>query len=130
VLKAVGRKSIFLPTPIPLTRLPNRLLLVERLTNALVRAKRRGTRLPLISYSTWTAQGPPTFNDSWAHRRGMSCCGGCAKRIAGLWSRGRTRLRSLGGDEFACWSRNLTETDDITAHRQRLQNCFQPTLPR
>lgn len=120
VLKQSRQEIDFLAHHDPLTRLPNRLLLVERLTNALVRAKRREQRLGLIFIDLDRFK---TVNDSLGHTAGDELLRVAGERMLGL-CREEDTLARLGGDEFVMLVENLTETDDITPIAQRLQNGF------
>ncbi|KAA0693955.1 EAL domain-containing protein [Halopseudomonas laoshanensis] len=120
VLKQSRQEIDFLAHHDPLTRLPNRLLLTERLTNALVRAKRREHRLGLIFIDLDRFK---TVNDSLGHTAGDELLRQAAKRMSRL-CREEDTLARLGGDEFVMLVENLAETDDITPIAQRLQRGF------
>tara|TARA_R110002051_G_scaffold17586_2_gene51279 strand:- start:136549 stop:138747 length:2199 start_codon:yes stop_codon:yes gene_type:complete len=120
VLKQSRQEIDFLAHHDPLTRLPNRLLLTERLTNALVRAKRREQRLGLIFIDLDRFK---TVNDSLGHAAGDELLRIAGERMLGL-CREEDTLARLGGDEFVILVENLAETDDITPIAQRLQRGF------
>ncbi|WP_022960963.1 putative bifunctional diguanylate cyclase/phosphodiesterase [Halopseudomonas pelagia] len=120
VLKQSRQEIDFLAHHDPLTRLPNRLLLTERLTNALVRAKRREQRLGLIFIDLDRFK---TVNDSLGHAAGDELLRIAGERMLGL-CREEDTLARLGGDEFVMLVENLAETDDITPIAQRLQRGF------
>ena len=81
----------------PLTGLPNRALLLDRLARALARARREGA-WPRSSSSTSTASRRSTTR--WAIRSATSCWARSASRIAAAVRASDTVAR-LGGDEFA-----------------------------
>lgn len=120
VLKQTRQEIDFLAHHDPLTRLPNRLLLNERLTNALIRAKRREQRLGLIFVDLDRFK---TVNDSLGHTAGDELLRLAAKRMLGL-CREEDTLARLGGDEFVVLVESLGETEDIMPIAQRLQRGF------
>lgn len=80
----------------PLTGLPNRLLLHDRMKNALAAAERRGTRAAVFCIDLDRFKA---INDTMGHAAGDSCLREIANRL-------RSRLRSIdtiariGGEEF------------------------------
>ena len=120
ILKQSRQEIDFLAHHDPLTRLPNRLLLIERLNNALTRAKRRDLRLGLIFIDLDRFK---TVNDSLGHTAGDELLRIAAERMSGL-CREEDTLARLGGDEFVMLVENLADTEDITPIAQRVQRCF------
>ncbi|HYJ74886.1 MAG TPA: EAL domain-containing protein [Kineosporiaceae bacterium] len=92
----------------PLTDLPNRLLLRDRLDRALSAAA-RGHSLPALLFID--LDGFKTVNDSAGHDAGDEVLVAVADRLVGALAPGDTLAR-LGGDEFAIL---LEETDPQTA---------------
>jgi diguanylate cyclase (GGDEF)-like protein/PAS domain S-box-containing protein len=94
----------------PLTGLPNRVLLHERLSHALLRGERR--RSP-VSVLFLDLDGFKTVNDSLGHTTGDRLLTAVAKRL-GTVIRPPDTVARLGGDEFAVL---LDETDAGAASR-------------
>lgn len=80
----------------PLTGLPNRLLLGDRLEGAIARARRRGT---LIAVMVLDLDGFKQINDTYGHHAGDEVLRVLAGRFAALL-RGSDTVGRLGGDEF------------------------------
>lgn len=104
----------------PLTRLPNRLLMVERLGNALARAKRSDRRLGLIFIDIDRFKA---VNDSMGHTAGDELLRVAAARISEL-CREQDTLARLGGDEFIMLVEDLEEAADLTPFALRIQRAF------
>ncbi|MEH6387944.1 putative bifunctional diguanylate cyclase/phosphodiesterase [Pseudomonas profundi] len=104
----------------PLTRLPNRLLMIERLGNALSRAKRNDNRLGLIFIDIDRFKA---INDSMGHTAGDELLRAAAERIAGL-CREQDTLARLSGDEFIMLVEDLAEAADLTPFALRVQRAF------
>ena len=104
----------------PLTRLPNRLLMVERLGNALARAKRSDRRLGLIFIDIDRFKA---VNDSMGHTAGDELLRVAAARISEL-CREQDTLARLGGDEFIMLVEDLEEAADLTPFALRIQCAF------
>lgn len=80
----------------PLTGLPNRLLLEDRLTKALAGAIRRGTRAAIVCLDLDRFKA---INDTLGHAAGDSCLREVAKRLRGRLRSVDTAARA-GGEEF------------------------------
>lgn len=104
----------------PLTRLPNRLLMIERLGNALSRAKRNDSRLGLIFIDIDRFKA---INDSMGHSAGDELLRAAAERISEL-CREEDTLARLSGDEFILLVEDLAEAADLTPFALRIQRAF------
>nr|WP_242513130.1 EAL domain-containing protein [Halochromatium salexigens] len=80
-----------------LTGLPNRVLLVDRLRQAMAQTSRRGGRM-VVAYLD--LDGFKAINETHGHAAGDRLLVGVAKRLAHVLRAGDTLAR-LGGDEFA-----------------------------
>jgi diguanylate cyclase (GGDEF)-like protein/PAS domain S-box-containing protein len=100
----------------PLTGLPNRLLLHDRLGHALERRRRHGGRVAVLYIDL---DGFKTVNDSLGHPAGDELL----QRMAG---RLRARLRDedtlgrLGGDEFLVLLESVSDPAEVTVAAERL----------
>ena len=110
----------------PLTGLPNRALVLDRLGRCLARAKRRkGYAFALLFLNTDNFK---TVNQSLGHAAGDSLLKELAARLETALRPGDTVGR-LGGDEFAILLDDLTKKEDATLVAQRiLQDCQRPFL--
>lgn len=89
-----------------LTRLPNRVLLIDRLHQAMAQAERHGTRLLVVYLDL---DGFKAINDSHGHQIGDQLLISVATRLKQSLREGDTIAR-LGGDEFVAV---LTDLADI-----------------
>ena len=80
----------------PLTGLPNRALLQDRLTSAIAVAQRQDTPLSLLMLDL---DGFKAVNDTWGHHAGDVVLVEIANRLSGTLRESDTAAR-LGGDEF------------------------------
>ena len=95
----------------PLTGLPNRILLLERLEHALLRGRRSGTMAVVL----FTNLDEFTLvNDTYGHRVGDELLVAAAERL-GRQLRPADTLARLSGDEFAILCEDLVETAEVTA---------------
>jgi diguanylate cyclase (GGDEF)-like protein/PAS domain S-box-containing protein len=98
----------------PLTALPNRVLLVDRMTQALARARRQGTR---VSVFYLDLDGFKEVNDRWGHAVGDEVLRVLAGRLAAAIRPADTVAR-VGGDEFVVLCEGLhsaAATSEIAA---------------
>ena len=99
-----------------LTGLPNRLLLMERLTQAMSLARRRGTLLALLYLDVDRFK---QINDSLGHAIGDQLLCSMARRMTGCVRDSDTVSRH-GGDEFIVLLPEVAHRDDATVCAQNL----------
>jgi diguanylate cyclase (GGDEF)-like protein len=119
-LRAQASETARLALLDPLTGLPNRRLLNERLERAVLAAGRRRSQVGLILLDVDRFK---EVNDSMGHPVGDELLVQVAHRLRGVVRDGDTVAR-LGGDEFAILLpriAGITEAQDIAA---RIQECF------
>ncbi|MDA8230858.1 MAG: EAL domain-containing protein [Magnetospirillum sp.] len=95
--KALAQRVAYLANHDPLTDLPNRALLADRLSQTLVQARGRGHHVAVL---TVDLDGFTTINDSLGHEAGNQLLCETARRLTHAVSAVGTAAR-LGGDEFA-----------------------------
>ena len=89
----------------PLTDLPNRLLLTDRLRSALIRAERSGTPMALLYLDLDNFKH---VNDTLGHEEGDRMLQTIAARLQSCVS-GEDGVARLGGDEFVVMLENVNE---------------------
>jgi diguanylate cyclase (GGDEF)-like protein len=89
----------------PLTGLANRVLLIDRLTQALARADRRGGRTGVLYVDL---DGFKAVNDTWGHAAGDEVLETVAGRLAGA-VRPEDTVARFGGDEFVILCEDLDD---------------------
>ncbi len=99
-----------------LTGLPNRMLLRERLDEALARRRRTGAPLALVFLDLDEFK---TVNDSLGHAAGDTVLREVARRLDGCIRAGDTAAR-LGGDEFALLVADLAREDEVLEVAERI----------
>lgn len=100
----------------PLTGLPNRLLLEERLAQAL-RALAGGRRLAVLFIDL---DGFKPINDSFGHAAGDQLLTQVAARLRQI-TRERDTVARVGGDEFLLLLEDVNDASDALAMAERLQ---------
>lgn len=119
-IKRSQKELDFLAHHDPLTRLPNRLLIVERLQTALARARRQDSRLGLVFIDIDRFK---TVNDSMGHSAGDEVLRSAAERMSQL-CREQDTLARLGGDEFLLLVEDLRQAEELVPLVHRLQRAF------
>ncbi len=104
----------------PLTGLPNRLLLRERLAHAAALAKRSGATAGILFADL---DGFKAVNDTYGHHIGDALLIAVARRLSGRVRPGDTLVR-LAGDEFVVFCENLRGEADIEVLAARLSAAF------
>jgi diguanylate cyclase (GGDEF)-like protein len=93
----------------PLTELPNRVLLLERLDHAVLRARRSGKTAAILFVDLDRFK---SVNDLYGHSVGDALLVAVAGRIAGTLRTGDTLAR-LSGDEFVILCEDLNEPAEV-----------------
>jgi len=99
----------------PLTKLPNRVLLQDRIEQAIEKAKRKQESLAVMFLDL---DGFKSVNDAYGHQAGDLLLADVATRIRGLL-RSQDTLSRLGGDEFVLVAPS-TDPDDAAVVAQRI----------
>ncbi|MBN2866851.1 MAG: EAL domain-containing protein [Thiotrichales bacterium] len=100
----------------PLTHLPNRSLLSDRLDQAMARARRNGK---LLAVGFMDLDGFKEINDTYGHEAGDELLITLSKRFSDLL-RSEDTLSRLGGDEFVMVIVDLNRADQIKPLLNRL----------
>ena len=111
--KVAEERAEWLATRDPLTGLPNRVLLHDRLEQGIVNAARHHTGFAFMFIDLDRFK---TINDSLGHHVGDELLKAVAKRLTDCVRASDTVAR-LGGDEFAVILENLRDTDDEGAQQ-------------
>jgi diguanylate cyclase (GGDEF)-like protein/PAS domain S-box-containing protein len=104
-----------LATRDPLTGLPNRLLLNDRLTLGINQAQRHGGSLALLFIDLDRFK---YINDSLGHVIGDAFLRSVAERLSGIMRQGDTLAR-IGGDEFVVLLENIVAMEDAAGQVAR-----------
>ena len=94
-----------------LTGLPNRVLLADRMSQALARAQRNGTRLALLFLDL---DGFKEINDTHGHEAGDAALAEVARRLTAI-VRETDTLARVGGDEFVVVMGDLDRAEHLAA---------------
>jgi diguanylate cyclase (GGDEF)-like protein/PAS domain S-box-containing protein len=103
----------------PLTRLPNRELLMDRLQTALAQAQRKGTRISVLCLDLDSFND---VNDSLGHATGDFVLAEMASRLAGAVRLGDTVAR-FGGDELVI-VRDAADEEETSRFAARILECL------
>ncbi len=106
--RAADERIAYLATRDPLTELPNRVLLADRLAQAIAAAKRNYRALAVLFVDLDRFKN---INDSLGHEVGDLVLKGAAARLVGCIRQGDTLAR-LGGDEFLVVLEGLRHAED------------------
>jgi diguanylate cyclase (GGDEF)-like protein/PAS domain S-box-containing protein len=107
----------------PLTGLPNRLLLSDRLTEAIALARRHGKPLGVLFVDV---DGFKTLNDAHGHAMGDLLLRATADRLKGMLRQSDTVCRN-GGDEFVAVLSELERAEDaLLVARKLLRGAAEP----
>jgi diguanylate cyclase (GGDEF)-like protein/PAS domain S-box-containing protein len=109
----------------PLTGLPNRALLRDRLEQALVRAARAGTKVAVMLMDVDNFK---LVNDTLGHAAGDELLVGIAPRLR-LALRQSDTVARLGGDEFAFVLEGVSDERSAVAVAERVLAGFEEPLP-
>ncbi|MFI0896735.1 putative bifunctional diguanylate cyclase/phosphodiesterase [Streptomyces sp. NPDC020983] len=107
----------------PVTRLPNRALFFERLTDACDSAAGRGAGRIGLCYLD--LDGFKAVNDTLGHRVGDELLAAVARRLQACAEPGGHLVARLGGDEFALLVRDSTGTGQATALAESVLTALQ-----
>jgi len=119
-IKQSQEKMDFLAHHDPLTRLPNRLLLNDRLEHSLQRAEREKTQVAVLFIDLDNFKN---INDSLGHPTGDLLLQEVGKRIKSLVRVDDTVAR-LGGDEFIVLMEEISDAQDSTLLAKKVVSAF------
>ncbi|MFL6204081.1 MAG: diguanylate cyclase [Acidimicrobiales bacterium] len=108
----------------PLTGLPNRPLLLDRLPPALDRCRRRGSRVVLFFVDL---DGFKAVNDNHGHHAGDLLLVEVARRFEGT-VRAHDTVARFGGDEFVILAEDLTSDDEALRVAERLNGVLEAPI--
>jgi diguanylate cyclase (GGDEF)-like protein/PAS domain S-box-containing protein len=109
----------------PLTGLPNRVLFLDRLTQALGRAGRQDQQVAVLYVDL---DGFKNVNDTWGHGVGDAVLQAVGQRLAAALRPGDSVAR-FGGDEFLVLCEGLSSGDEAVEVARRLLEAVSRPLP-
>ncbi len=107
--QAKEKDALYIALHDPLTGLPNRLLLEQRLEHGLIQSKRHGWKLALMFIDLDKFKN---INDSYGHDIGDQVLLTVAKRLQDF-VRGEDIMSRWGGDEFSCVLLDIKLEDEV-----------------
>jgi diguanylate cyclase (GGDEF)-like protein/PAS domain S-box-containing protein len=119
-LKVAQERIDFLAYHDSLTRLPNRILLRDRLEHALMRARREGATLALLFFDLDRFK---SVNDTLGHTVGDELLIDVGTRVSSL-IRASDTLARLGGDEFVLLLEDETDVRQVTTVARKILDIF------
>lgn len=122
--KRVEQELRYLANYDPLTGLPNRTMLSDRLAHALIRARRQGSRVALYFLDLDRFKH---VNDSLGHAAGDRLLKAVARRLSSAVT-GSTTVARLGGDEFTVIAEELSGMAAAEALARQLVAAFEAPL--
>jgi diguanylate cyclase (GGDEF)-like protein len=108
-----------------LTGLPNRVLLLERLDHAVVRARRAGTVVAVLFLDLDRLK---LVNDLYGHRVGDDLLVAVATRLTAVLRSGDTLAR-MSGDEFVILCEDLDHAEEVEALALRIEAALAVPFP-
>jgi len=118
--KVAEERAQFLAYYDALTGLPNRLLLQDRLSNAIASARRRQDKVALLFLDLDRFKD---INDSLGHSVGDLLLQEVAKRL-NTWGREQDTVARLGGDEFLITLTHIKDVPDVAVACERLMDAM------
>jgi len=115
--KLAEEKLVYTALHDPLTNLPNRILLMDRLQLAMERASRNEDNIFAVIFLDLDRF--KVVNDSLGHRIGDMLLIECASRLQACL-RGKDTVARLGGDEFVCLLEDIKDTSDVLRIANRI----------
>ena len=104
-----------------LTDLPNRALLLERLSQTIQAAERKNTRVAVMFLDLDRFK---EVNDSLGHHVGDLLLQTVGRRLANVTRQGHDTVARMGGDEFVVIFPDLKDPRQLTKVAQKLLSCF------
>jgi diguanylate cyclase (GGDEF)-like protein len=123
-LEAANKQLRHLATHDALTGLPNRVLLDDRLTQAIVHSERDGHLFALLMVDLDRFK---LVNDSLGHRAGDELLQETARRLTSV-ARAIDTIARIGGDEFVIIMNPITTREDAELVAQRVIEALKPTM--
>lgn len=114
--RLLASRSVYQARHDPLTHLPNRGILVDRIEHALARRRQAGH---LVAVAFIDLDDFKQINDSLGHSAGDEVLIACADRLRGAVRSGDSIAR-FGGDEFVALVEDVTSSSDAVHAAERL----------
>jgi len=123
-LEAANKQLRYLATHDALTGLPNRVLLDDRLAQAIAHSQRNGNLFALLMVDLDRFK---LINDSLGHRAGDELLQETARRLTGV-ARAIDTIARSGGDEFVVIMHPIDAREDAELLAQRVIEALKPTM--